>query len=53
VEPWAYLRDVLIKLAAGVSPAALLPDVWIQEHPAHRWNIADERDEERPQKHPS
>ena len=50
VEPWAYLQDVLTRLAAGVSPTELLPNVWLQEHPKHRWSIADQRAEERLQK---
>ena len=47
VEPWAYLRDVLTKLPSGVSPAELLPDVWLRQQPKHRWTIADQRADER------
>lgn len=42
VEPWAYLRDVLTRLAElGESPGdealrELLPDRWIKAHPAAR-----------------
>ena len=47
VEPWEYLRDVLTRLPDGVDLETLLPDVWLQQHPQHRWNIADQRAEER------
>ncbi len=50
VEPWAYLRDVLTRLPAGAELATLLPDVWLRQHPQHRWNIADQRAEERQSK---
>ena len=36
IEPWAYLTDVLIKLAAETSDLdALLPDQWAAAHPEH------------------
>ena len=47
VEPWAYLMDVFKKLPLGVEPAQLLPDTWLKVNPAHRWNIADQRQNER------
>jgi len=28
IEPWAYLKDVLQKLAEGVDPAQLTPRIW-------------------------
>ncbi len=28
IEPWAYLKDVLQRLAAGEAPAALTPRLW-------------------------
>jgi hypothetical protein len=34
LEPWAYLRDVLLRLSAGDEDiAALLPDRWAARHP--------------------
>lgn len=50
VEPWAWLRDVLIQLPQGANPAQLLPDHWLEHHPQHRWTIADQRREERKHK---
>jgi transposase len=47
VEPWAWLRDVLKQLPMGASPESLLPDVWLQHNPQHRWTIAERRKEER------
>ena len=47
VEPWAWLRDVLRKLPAGASLESLLPDVWLQHNPRHRWTIAERRKDER------
>lgn len=47
VEPWAYLRDIFTRLPLGADPNALLPDVWLQQNPSHRWNIADQREQER------
>ncbi len=36
LEPWAYLRDVLLRLSAGDEDlAALLPDRWAASHPEH------------------
>jgi transposase len=35
-EPWAYLRDVLLRLSAGETDLeALLPDRWAASHPEH------------------
>src|SRR5690349_15816344 len=28
IEPWAYLKDVLQRLAEGADPAALTPRLW-------------------------
>ena len=47
VEPWAWLKDVLIQLPLGTDPATLLANTWLQSHPQHRWNIAERRREER------
>lgn len=34
LEPWAYLREVLLRLAAGVTDLeSLLPDRWAASHP--------------------
>jgi transposase len=36
LEPWAYLRDVLLHLSAGETDLEpLLPDRWAQRHPEH------------------
>jgi len=36
LEPWAYLRDVLLRLSAGeTNLEALLPDRWAMSHPEH------------------
>jgi transposase len=36
LEPWAYLRDVLLRLSAGETDLeALLPDRWGATHPEH------------------
>ena len=36
LEPWAYLRDVLLRLSAGeTDQEALLPDRWAATHPEH------------------
>ncbi len=36
IEPFAYVRDLLIQLASGDADLEkLLPDVWIKEHPQH------------------
>jgi transposase len=36
LEPWAYVRDVLLKLSAGETDLeALLPDRWAASHPGH------------------
>ena len=36
LEPWAYLRDVLLRLGAGETDLeALLPDRWAAAHPEH------------------
>ena len=50
VEPWAYLRDVLTKIATRTSSESLedlLPDRWLADHPSHRWAIASLRQQER------
>jgi hypothetical protein len=34
LEPWAYLRDVLLRLSAGeMELESLLPDRWAASHP--------------------
>jgi hypothetical protein len=36
LEPWAYLRDVLLRLSAGETDLeSLLPDQWAASHPEH------------------
>jgi transposase len=36
LEPWAYLRDVLLNLSAGETDLeSLLPDRWAANHPEH------------------
>jgi hypothetical protein len=36
LEPWAYLRDVLLRLIAGETDReSLLPDRWAASHPEH------------------
>ncbi len=36
LEPWAYLRDVLLRLSAGETELEpLLPDRWAARHPEH------------------
>jgi transposase len=36
LEPWAYLRDVLLRLSAGETELeSLLPDRWAASHPEH------------------
>src|SRR5207253_2826391 len=36
LEPWAYLKDVLLRLSAGETDLdALLPDRWAASHPEH------------------
>jgi transposase len=36
LEPWAYLRDVVLRLCAGESDLeSLLPDRWAASHPEH------------------
>ena len=38
IEPWAYLRDVILQLSVDPSPellARLLPEKWAQAHPEH------------------
>jgi transposase len=36
LEPWAYVRDVLLRLSAGETGLeALLPDRWAASHPDH------------------
>ena len=43
VEPWDWLKVVLIQLPLGASLESLLPNTWLEFHPQHRWNIADRR----------
>lgn len=50
VEAWAYLRDVLARLAStceGEELTYLLPDRWLEQNPNHRWKIAQTRKAER------
>lgn len=47
VEPWAWLKDVLIQLPHGVPLESLLPNTWLASHPQHRWTIAERRKLER------
>lgn len=47
VEPWAWLKDVLIQLPRGASLESLLPHTWLLSHPEHRWTIAERRQLER------
>jgi hypothetical protein len=36
LEPWAYLRDVVLRLIAGETDLeSLLPDRWAARHPEH------------------
>jgi transposase len=36
LEPWAYLRDVLLRMSAGQTELeSLLPDCWAASHPEH------------------
>jgi hypothetical protein len=38
IEPWAYLRDVILQLSVDSSPellTGLLPDRWAAAHPEH------------------
>ena len=36
LEPWAYVRDVLLRLSVGETDLeALLPDRWATSHPEH------------------
>jgi transposase len=36
LEPWAYVRDVLLRLSSGETALeALLPDRWGASHPEH------------------
>ena len=36
LEPWAYVRDVLLRLSTGETDLeALLPDRWAASHPEH------------------
>lgn len=64
VEPWAWLNAVLrelpIRTASVINEGRsidneppdirdLLPDAWLKNHPEHRWQIDDIRQEERKQ----
>ena len=48
---WAtYLKDVFERMArkpTDAELAELLPNVWLDANPTHRWEIADKRREER------
>ena len=36
LEPWAYVRDVLLRLSGGETDLEpLLPDRWGESHPEH------------------
>jgi hypothetical protein len=36
LEPWAYVRDVLLRLSGGETDLeSLLPDRWAASHPEH------------------
>ena len=50
VEPWAWLRAVLAELPRGIDLIELLPDVWLNRNPKHRWAIAARRRDERQKK---
>jgi hypothetical protein len=52
VEPWAWLRDVLVELPRGATLESLMPHKWLLAHPEHRWNIAERRQLERQQSAP-
>lgn len=48
VEPWAYLRTVISELPSSPSDMeSYLPDRWLAKNPQHRWEIAEQRKEER------
>ena len=50
VEPWAYLKDIFNRLATKPSTDQLTqlpPDIWLQQNPSHRWEIAEKRKNER------
>lgn len=47
VEPWSYLHAVISRIPEGADAETLLPDRWLAENPTHRWEIADQRKEER------
>ena len=47
VEPWAWLKDVLIHLPFGASPESLRPKTWLVSHCEYRWTIAERRKLER------
>ncbi|MCA9034171.1 MAG: transposase [Planctomycetaceae bacterium] len=47
VEPWAWLKDVLIQLPLGAPLESLLPNTWLASHPQHRRKIAERRKLER------
>jgi transposase len=60
VEPWAWLNAVLTELPVRLAAIAttgpperppdlsdLLPDVWLESHPEHRWKIDEIRKVER------
>lgn len=47
VEPWAWLKDVLIQPPLGTPLESLLPNTWPASHLEHRWSIAERRKLER------
>lgn len=64
LEPWAYLRDVIMQLSVDASPESLtrlLPDRWAQAHPEHVLSYrleesrekAQRRDQRRARRHQS
>src|SRR5947209_6338171 len=56
LEPWAYLRDVLLHLSAGETDLeSLLPDRWASIHPEHvlRHRLDESRRRARSEEHTS
>ena len=52
LDVWAYLRDVLERLARGESDLEqLLPDVWKAAHPQHVRTFREEEREQRAENH--
>ena len=53
LEPWAYLRDVIMQLSVDASPESLtrlLPDRWAQAHPEHVLSYRLEESREKAQR---